>query len=167
MSAGDFGKRLSAQDASFLYFEKAEAPLHIGSIAVIEGDVSYDRFVDSIEKRLHLIPRYLQCVVPAPFNIGHPTWEWDTNFDARRHILEVQIESPGTDAQAIDLAAKLFAGMLGRTSRSGDVSRKASRKPLRHCVQGPPLPGGWCIGDRIADARLRRHSQSPAADART
>jgi hypothetical protein len=76
MSAGDFGRRLSSQDASFLYFEKEEAPLHIGSIAVLEGDVSYERFVESIEKKLHLIPRYLQRVVPRP-STSAPTWEWE------------------------------------------------------------------------------------------
>ena len=142
MSAGDFGRRLSSQDASFLYFEKEEAPLHIGSIAVLEGDVSYERFVESIEKKLHLIPRYLQRVVPAPFNIGHPTWEWEPDFDIRRHIVEVEIPSPGNDEQLIELGANLFAGMLDRNKPLWEMylvkglegNRSAIVSKVHHCL---------------------------------
>jgi len=142
MSAGDLGRRLSAQDASFLYFEREEAPLHIGSIAVLEGDVPFERFVDSIEKKLHLIPRYMQRVVPAPFNIGHPTWEWDPDFDVRRHIFEVQMPAPGSDQQLVGLAADLFAGMLDREKplwemylvRGVEGNRSAVVSKVHHCL---------------------------------
>jgi diacylglycerol O-acyltransferase / wax synthase len=107
-------RRLSAQDASFLYFEKREAPLHIGSIAVFEGKVDYDRFVENVESKIHLIPLYQQLAVPAPFNISHPTWEWDPNFDIRRHIKRATCPSPGDDRTLFDFAAELFAPMLER-----------------------------------------------------
>jgi len=142
MSSGDFGRRLTAQDASFLYFEKEEAPLHIGSIAVLEGDLSFERFVDSIEKKLHLIPRYLQRAVPAPFNIGHPTWEWDPEFDIKKHIFEVEIPAPGTDEQLIEFAANLFAGMLDRSKplwemylvKGVEADRSAIVSKVHHCL---------------------------------
>ncbi len=51
-------QRLSAQDASFLYMERKESALHIGSIGVFEGQISYDKFVNNIRAKLHLIPRY-------------------------------------------------------------------------------------------------------------
>jgi WS/DGAT/MGAT family acyltransferase len=142
MSSRDLGRRLSAQDAAFLYFEKEEAPLHIGSIAVLEGDVSYERFVDSIEKKLHLIPRYLQRAVPAPFNIGHPTWEWDPEFDIKKHIFEVEVPSPGTDEQLIGFATDLFAGMLDRNKplwemylvKGVEGERSAIVSKVHHCL---------------------------------
>ena len=40
MAQTGLSRLLSAQDAAFLYFEKEEAPMHIGSIAVFDGDVS-------------------------------------------------------------------------------------------------------------------------------
>ena len=120
MSQGNLSRRLSAQDASFLYGEREEAPLHIGSIAVLEGDVSYEKLVQHISAKLHLIPRYTQRAVPAPFNIGHPTWEWDPNFDIRNHIIEVRIDPPGTHAQLLELAGQtLRARCSTATSRSG------------------------------------------------
>ena len=66
MAQTSLNRRLSTQDASFLYFEREEAPLHIGSIAVLEGDLSYERLLEAISNKLHLIPRYLQRAVPVP-----------------------------------------------------------------------------------------------------
>jgi WS/DGAT/MGAT family acyltransferase len=142
MSQGNLSRRLGAQDASFLYMEREEAPLHIGSIAVLEGDVSYEKLVETISAKLHLIPRYTQRVVPAPFNIGHPTWEWDPNFNIRNHIMEVRLDPPGADAQLLEIAGKLFAPMLDRSKPlwemflirglEGDRSAIASR--VHHCL---------------------------------
>ena len=142
MPEANLSRRLSPQDASFLYGEREEAPLHIGSVAVLEGDVSYENLVQHIAAKLHMIPRYTQRVVPAPFNIGHPTWELDPDFDIRRHIFEVRIDAPGTDAALIDLAGKLFAPMLDRDKPlwemflvrglEGDRSAVVSR--VHHCL---------------------------------
>lgn len=135
-------RRLSAQDASFLYFEKKESPLHIGSIAVFEGPVDYERFVENLGAKMHLIPRYQQCVVPAPLNISHPTWEWDPDFDIRRHVIPVQLESPGTDEQLFELATSLFAPMLPRDKPVWEMylirglagDRSALLTKVHHCL---------------------------------
>jgi len=142
MSQDNDRRRLSAQDASFLYMERPEAPLHIGSIAVFEGAVPYQRFVDNIASKIHLIPRYQQRAVPAPFNIGHPTWEWDPDFDLHRHVMRVQLNPPGTDAQLMDLSAKLFEGMLDRNKPLWEIyqveglegNRTAMVSKVHHCL---------------------------------
>ncbi|HEU4758691.1 MAG TPA: wax ester/triacylglycerol synthase family O-acyltransferase [Dehalococcoidia bacterium] len=142
MAQRSLSRRLSAQDAAFLYFEKPESPMHIGSIAVFEGDVPFDRFVDNIASKLHLIPRYRQRVVPAPFNLGHPTWEFDPEFDIARHIQRLRIDPPGSHAQLIELAARLFQGMLGRDKPLWEMylveglegSRSASISKVHHCL---------------------------------
>lgn len=133
---------MSAQDASFLYMERPEAPLHIGSIAVFEGEVPYRRVIENIASKIHLIPRYQQRVVPAPFNIGHPTWEWDPDFDLSRHVFRVSINPPGTDAQLMELAAKLFEGQLDRDRPLWEIhmieglqgSRTAMLSKVHHCL---------------------------------
>lgn len=142
MPQTDLARRLSAQDAAFLYGERPEAPLHIGSVAVFEGEVSYSRFVENIESKLHLIPRYLQRVAPAPFNLGHPTWEWDPDFDITRHIKSVTIEPPGTDAQLFTLAGDIFAPMLDRNKplwemylvRELEGNRTGLVSKIHHCL---------------------------------
>ncbi|MEX0681922.1 MAG: wax ester/triacylglycerol synthase family O-acyltransferase [Dehalococcoidia bacterium] len=135
-------ERLSAQDASFLYLERKESPLHIGSIAVFEGQVAYKDFVENIRSKLHLIPRYQQIVLPAPLNLGHPTWEWDQEFDLARHIFQVNIDGPGTDQQLHEKAAEIFAPMLGREKPLWELNlvnglegnRSALITKVHHCL---------------------------------
>jgi diacylglycerol O-acyltransferase / wax synthase len=142
MPLDNTNRRLSAQDASFLYGERPEAPLHIGSIAVFEGTVPYERVVENIASKIHLIPRYQQRVVPAPFNIGHPTWEWDPDFDIRKHVKRVRIDPPGNDAQLMALSAKLFEGMLDRNKPLWEIhvveglegDRSALVSKVHHCL---------------------------------
>jgi WS/DGAT/MGAT family acyltransferase len=142
MTEGNLARRLSAQDASFLYFEREEAPMHIGSIAVFEGQIPYDRFVETIAARLHLIPRYLQKVMPAPFNIGHPTWEWDLEFDIRRHIFQAKLEPPGGESELMDLAGDIFAKPLDRDKPLWEMhlvndvegDRSAIISKVHHCL---------------------------------
>jgi WS/DGAT/MGAT family acyltransferase len=122
--------------------EKKEAPLHIGSIAVFEGNVDYDHFVENVASKLHLIPLYQQLAVPAPFNIGHPTWEWDPDFDIRRHIKRATVPAPGTDQQLYDFAAELFAPMLERDKPLWEMyvidgvegGRSALVSKVHHCL---------------------------------
>src|SRR5580765_2541066 len=135
-------RRFSAQDASFLYFEKKESPLHIGSIAVFEGNVDYDRFVENVASKLHLIPLYQQIATAAPFNISHPTWEWDQNFDIRRHIKRATCPSPGDDQTLYDFAAELFAPILDRDKPLWEMyvvdglegNRSALVSKVHHCL---------------------------------
>ena len=49
-------RRMSAEDAWFLYFEKPEAPLHIGSVAIFEGDIPFERLREFVvEVKLQLV----------------------------------------------------------------------------------------------------------------
>jgi WS/DGAT/MGAT family acyltransferase len=142
MPQENMSRRLSAQDASFLYGERPEAPLHIGSIAVFEGSIPYERLVENIAAKMHLIPRYQQRVVPAPFNIGHPTWEWDPEFDIHKHVKRVRINPPGNDTQLTELASKLFEGMLDRNKPLWEIylveglegPRSALVSKVHHCL---------------------------------
>jgi WS/DGAT/MGAT family acyltransferase len=141
-SAGDLSRRLSPQDATFYYLETPEAPMSIGSIAIFEGYVSYRRFVQSIESRMHLIPRYRQRVIEPPLNIGRPTWEFDPDFDIRRHIIRVLLPAPGTDEQLRELTARLIRGQLDRNKPLWELyfveglegERTALVSKIHHCL---------------------------------
>jgi len=134
--------RLSAQDAAFLYLERPNAALHIGSLAIYDGRVSYDRFASHLEARMPLIPRYRQRVAFVPFNLGHPTWEDDPTFQVRSQVHHVTLAPPGSDAQLFELAAELFAPPLDRNrplwemfvinGLEGDRSAIVSR--VHHCM---------------------------------
>lgn len=114
MTQPQLSQRLTSMDASFLYFEKKEAPMHVGSVSVFDGEVPYEEFIRYMEAKLPLLPRYRQKVSNVPFNLGHPSWERDPNFNIRNHIFFVQLEAPGSDRELSKLAGKCLSGMLDR-----------------------------------------------------
>jgi len=115
MFSKPLGHRLGPEDNSFLVYDSATAPMNIGAISVMKGDIPLDTFVENIASKIHLIPRYEQLVVPSPFGIGRPTWEFDPSFDVRRHVHEVTLQPPGTLEQLFDTAAKIHETRLERS----------------------------------------------------
>jgi WS/DGAT/MGAT family acyltransferase len=120
---------MSAEDAWFLYFEKADAPLHIGSVGIFEGHVPFEKLCASMDARMHLIPRYRQRAVIPPLYAGHPTWEDDPDFRIERHLRHVNLPAPGTREQLLALSSELFAPMLPRDRPLWDIT-------LIHGIEG-------------------------------
>ncbi len=114
MSQPELNRRLSSLDATFLYLEKKECPLHIGSTSVFEGKISLKDLTKHIEDRLHLIPRYQQKVVPDPFNIAHPTWEYDEDFDIKNHIIEIKSKKKLTHQDLVRIAGEKMTDLMDR-----------------------------------------------------
>src|SRR6185503_17776338 len=108
-------RRLTSSDAAFLYAEREDAPMHIGAIAVLDGDLDPAAYRRSIAAKLERLPRLLQKVVAAPFNLGHPTWEADPSFDLSKHVFERAVPAPGGRAELFAAAADVFTGTLDRS----------------------------------------------------
>lgn len=142
MAQGNLSHRLSSQDAAFFYNDTEEAPMNLGSVAVFQGEISYERLVQNLEPKMHLIPRYRQRLIPAPLNLHHPTWEFDPQYDIRRHIIPVRLRPPGSDDQLRELAARLFQGMLSRDKPLWEIhlvhglqgDRSAMVFKVHHCL---------------------------------
>jgi WS/DGAT/MGAT family acyltransferase len=115
MSQPTLKHRLSTLDATFLYYERKAAPFHVGSTMVLDGEISFEEFKAMLASKLPLLPRYMQKVVPAPFNLGHPTWEFDPDFDINRHIFRLELDPPGTMEQLRILSTQLLSKMLDRS----------------------------------------------------
>jgi len=105
---------MSALDASFLYLEQPNALLHVAGLYTLAEPIGYDELVRDVERRLPLIPRYVQRVAMVPYNLGHPTWEYDPDFDIHCHIFEHRLGDAHADRDLAHLAAKLFAQPLDR-----------------------------------------------------
>ncbi|MFN0148339.1 MAG: wax ester/triacylglycerol synthase family O-acyltransferase [Dehalococcoidia bacterium] len=105
--AARISKRLTAQDASFVYSESFHGPTHIGSLSFFEGQVGYEDVARQVMERIHLIPRYRQRLQFVPFNLNHATWEDDLDFDIARHVFYHPMP-PGTSDEAAVAAAMGF-----------------------------------------------------------
>ena len=114
MFGQQLNRRLGPEDNSFLVYDTETTPMNIGAVHVFRGDLALDRFVENIESKIHLVPRYQQLVVPAPFGIGRPTWEFDPSFDVNRHVHELVLEPPGTPDQLFAAAARIHEARLDR-----------------------------------------------------
>ncbi|MEP6625635.1 MAG: wax ester/triacylglycerol synthase family O-acyltransferase [Acidimicrobiia bacterium] len=114
--------RLSALDASFLHLESAETPMHVGTLAVFEGDRLTDpsgRFCLAavralVASRLHLIPRFRRRLMTVPFEQGRPIWVDDDHFDISYHVRLTALPKPGSWDELLALTARIEAQPLDR-----------------------------------------------------
>jgi diacylglycerol O-acyltransferase len=109
--------RLSPLDVSFLYLEGKTTPMHVGGLAIFELPLEgfdYDRFVDLLEQRISLVPRYRQKIKWVPGHLASPVWVDDSEFDLSYHVRRSALPRPGTDAQLKELVARVQSRPLDR-----------------------------------------------------
>ncbi len=105
-------KSISGLDAAFLYAENSTSPMHIGSVAVIEGALQFDTFRKTIHSRLHLIPKLYKRLIYVPMSIDYPYWVDDPYFDIDMHLNHIALPKPGGWSQLRETAAKIFSEPL-------------------------------------------------------
>ncbi len=142
--------RLSWGDTVFLNLEREGMPLNVAGVCVFEGEVSFEDCVQFLESKLPLIPRYLKRVVPEPFGLGLPSWEYDAEFDVRRHVREATLKH-GTDAELKTLAAKLFGEVMDRRHPLWDMTLV---RGLKGNHTGLIIRLHHCLADGIAGVNI-------------
>src|SRR5271169_5121981 len=113
--------RLSWGDSVFLNLEREGMPLNVACICVLEGELSLGDYVQFVESRLPLIPRYLMRIVAPPLNIGLPIWDYDPAFDIHNHVRESTLQH-GTDSELKALAGKIFSKVMDRQHPLWDLT---------------------------------------------
>jgi len=108
--------RLSALDSSFLHMEDdAPSHMHVASVTIFDGDPpSYDQFMDAIQSRLHLVPRYRQKLAFVPYAQGRPRWVDDPCFNIAYHVRSTALPPPGDEERLRALAGRVFSQRLDR-----------------------------------------------------
>ena len=163
-------ERLSAQDATFLWAERDNAPMHVGAVAIFEsgplrnadGGVDFARYRGALESVLHWIPRYRQKLAWTPLE-GWPVWVDDRHFDIGYHLRHLSLARPGTLAQLRELASRILARPLDRS------------RPLWEIWVIEGLEGGdqfallnkvhHCMIDGAAGANISQILMSPSPNA--
>jgi len=111
-------QQLSGLDASFLYFETANASTHIGSFSIYDpstmpgGRITYEKLLADIEGRLHLARCFRQKLARVPLDLDHPYWIEDSDFDLEFHVRHIALPRPGSWRQLCEQAARLHARPL-------------------------------------------------------
>ena len=111
-------EQLSGQDASFVYFETRNTPMHIGSVGIYDpstapgGFVRFKDILRHIESRLDGARSFRQKLVRVPFDLDHPYWVEDENFDLEYHVRHIALPSPGDWRQLCIQVARLHSRAL-------------------------------------------------------
>lgn len=114
-------EQLSAMDASFLYFETANAPMHIGSVAIYDqstvkgGILGFKEILKNYEARLHMARSFRQRIVRVPLSLDHPYWLEDPDFDIEYHVRHIALPKPGDWRQLCIQVARLHARPMDTT----------------------------------------------------
>lgn len=114
-------QQLSAQDASFVYLETPHTPMHIGSVGIYDpstapgGFVRFKDILRFIESRLGGARSFRQRLVRVPFDLDHPYWVEDPEFDLEYHVRHIALPRPGDWRQLCIQVARLHARPMDLT----------------------------------------------------
>ncbi|MCY7307854.1 MAG: wax ester/triacylglycerol synthase family O-acyltransferase [Rhodoferax sp.] len=111
---------LSGLDASFLYLETPEQPMHVGSLNIYELPPGFEGdFLDTLRQhigaRMHLAPVFQRKLVNMPFELANPVWVADDDIDMEYHIRSTVLPKPGSRAQLDKLVGRLHSSLLDRS----------------------------------------------------
>lgn len=113
-------KQLSATDASFLYMETPNAPLHISTLAIYDpstapgGKVRFKEIINNYNRKIRGISAMTEHLVEVPMQLDHPYWVDNGSFDPEFHIRHIALPKPGDWRQLCILISRLHSRHLDR-----------------------------------------------------
>jgi WS/DGAT/MGAT family acyltransferase len=119
--------KLGALDAGFLYNETDKCPQHIASVQILDlpDGVSSDEFVERLKamlmQRIHLVPYFTNRLQQVPFELDHPVWVRDLNFDINNHVHTIEVAQPGGRTEMEQTLARLHEVVLDRSKPLWDL----------------------------------------------
>jgi WS/DGAT/MGAT family acyltransferase len=148
-------QQLSGLDASFLYFETANGPMHIGSLSIYDqstapgGLVTFKSLLQNVEERLHRARCFRQKLVRVPLDLDHPYWVEDDAFDLEYHLRHIALPKPGDWRQLCIQTARLHARPL-------DLSRPLWEMTVIEGLDNVPglPPGSYGVVTKIHHAAI-------------
>src|SRR5205807_36891 len=113
--------------------------MHVASVGIFDPSTapeypSYERVLELIEERLHLYPPARWRLATVPFELHHPLWVDDPDFDLEYHVRRAALPAPGGIRELAEFTADV-------TSRPLDRSR-----PLWEVYLVEGLEGGHFAG---------------------
>ncbi len=113
-------ERLSGLDASFLYMETSQAPMHVAFVTVLDPSgmpegYSFQALSDGIADKVWRNPTFRRRLVQVPFELHHPLWMEDPDFDLIHHVRQVALPQPGGDEELGAMVGRIISTPLDRT----------------------------------------------------
>jgi WS/DGAT/MGAT family acyltransferase len=111
-------QQLSGLDATFLYLETPQMPMHVGALHVLELPAgTRGKYVTQLRKhvasRLPEAPVLRRKLWWMPLNLANPAWV-DAQPDLREHIVEITLPKGSGLAELEDAVSRLHPVLLDR-----------------------------------------------------
>jgi len=112
-------ERLSGLDAFFLYVETPSQPVNICCVMQLDpstmpGGYTFARFRDAMALRICAVPEFRLKLADSQFNLDHPVWVDDDDFQLERHLRCVGLPSPGGRREFADVCGDIASLPLDR-----------------------------------------------------
>jgi diacylglycerol O-acyltransferase / wax synthase len=148
-------QQLSAQDAQFLYIQNGNTLTHVMGINICDpstapgGQVRFKDIVAHIASRIDTSPVFKRKLFRLPFDLDHPYWVEDTNFELEAHVTHARLPEPGDWRQFCIQVARHF-------SRQMDMSRPLWDIYVLEGLDRIPgiAPGSYAMLTRIHHAAI-------------
>jgi diacylglycerol O-acyltransferase len=151
-------RRLSGQDAFFLYRETPTVLQHTLKVAVYEPPAvpqSYPEMKASIARHLERIPPLRRRVIPVPLGLHHPVWIEDPDFELDFHVRRAGVPAPGGPRELDEMVGEIASHRLDRSRPLWELwlleglagGRQAAVLKIHHA-----------LADGVASAALIEHT---------
>jgi diacylglycerol O-acyltransferase len=112
-------QRLSGLDASFLYLETPAQVLHVCGLMTLDGSTvpggyTFAKLKQRLEERVRVIPAFRRKLHNPLWNLSHPVWIEDEDFDLDHHVHRIGVPAPGDRAELAELCAHFAGQQLDR-----------------------------------------------------
>ncbi|SEC29491.1 acyltransferase, WS/DGAT/MGAT [Amycolatopsis tolypomycina] len=112
-------QRLSGLDASFLYLETSSQVLHVCGLLVLDGETvpggyTFAKLHEQLDERVRMIPAFRRKLHNPLWNLSHPVWVEDEEFDLDHHVHRIGVPAPGDRAELAELCAHIAGQQLDR-----------------------------------------------------
>lgn len=114
-------EQLSGLDGMFLHAELPGMPMTISPLTIYDpstapqGTVRFKDILQVFENGLHKASVFRRRLVEVPFNLDHPYWIEDPDFDIEFHVRHIALPQPGDWRQLLIQAARLQSRPIDRS----------------------------------------------------
>jgi HAD superfamily hydrolase (TIGR01490 family) len=108
--------RMNPLETAMWRAESADPRLRVtvSLLELLDPVPDWDRLLAAHEWASRMVPRMRQRVLEPALALGTPTWVTDGDFDLSRHVHQVELPSPGTLRQLLDIVQDFAAAPLDR-----------------------------------------------------
>ncbi len=112
-------QQLAGLDASFLYLETPQMPMHVGALHLLELPAGHDGdFADELREHMHarlpLLPALRRKLQAMPLGLSNPAWV-DAEPDLDEHIVEIPLPAGSGMAELEAQVGALHPVLLDRS----------------------------------------------------